>query len=261
MNEVSALITDLARSLGFLSRLPIAARFFEGHSGEMSRTPRAFPLAGAVIAAVSGLFLALLVGFGASATLAAFAAVTLQVLLTGGLHEDGLADCADGLGGGATRERVFEIMKDSRVGTYGVLALVLSVGIRVSAIAALINHLEPINVAPCLIGMGALSRALMVWHWHALPAAKPDGVAASLGKPDDKSLYTALFFGIGIATIAIVPFAGFHPLVVSLVVSAACSYGFQLYVRHRLGGQTGDTIGATQQICEMTALAALSIAL
>lgn len=261
MKEANALVTDLARALGFLSRLPISARFFEGHSGEMSRTPRAFPLAGAVIGAVSGLFLAMLVSFGASANLAAFATVTLQVLLTGGLHEDGLADCADGLGGGATREKALEIMKDSRVGTYGVLALVLSVGIRVSAIAALINHLDPMNVALCLIGIGALSRAGMVWHWYALPAAKPDGVAASLGKPDDTSLYTALFFGVGIAAVAIVPFAGFHPLVVSVIVGAACTYAFQLYVRRRLAGQTGDTIGATQQICEMVALAALSIAL
>ncbi|HBF31985.1 MAG TPA: adenosylcobinamide-GDP ribazoletransferase [Rhizobium sp.] len=261
LNSVSALITDLARSLGFLSRFPVAGRFFEGHSGEMSRTPRAFPLAGVVIAAPAGLFLTLLLGFGAGATLAAFAAVTLQILLSGGLHEDGLADCADGLGGGASREKALEIMKDSRVGSYGVLALLLSVGIKVSAIASLINKLEPINVVLCLIGMAALSRALMVWHWHALPAARPDGVAASLGKPDDQSLYTALLFGLGIATMAIVPFAGFHPLVVSVVISVASAYGFQHYVSRRLGGQTGDTIGATQQICEMMALATLSIAL
>ena len=77
MKELSALITDLARSLGFLSRLPVAARFFEGHSGDMSRTPRAFPLAGVVIAAPAGLFLALLVGFDANATLAAFAAAPM----------------------------------------------------------------------------------------------------------------------------------------------------------------------------------------
>lgn len=261
MNAVSALVTDLARSLGFLSRLPVASRYFEGHSGEMSRTPRAFPLAGAVIAAPAGLLLALLLGWGANATLAAFAAVTLQILLSGALHEDGLADCADGLGGSATREKTLEIMKDSRVGSYGVLALVLSVGIRVSALAALIHQLSPLNVALCMIGVGALSRAFMVWHWHALPAAKPDGVAASLGKPDDQSLYTALVLGLAIATLAVVPFAGFHPLIVGLLVSGACAYGFQLYIRKRLGGQTGDTIGATQQICETMALAALSVAM
>ncbi|MBB4953305.1 adenosylcobinamide-GDP ribazoletransferase [Agrobacterium vitis] len=261
MKELSALITDLARSLGFLSRLPVAARFFEGHSGEMSRTPRAFPLAGVVIAAPAGLFLALLVGFDANTTLAAFAAVTVQILLSGALHEDGLADCADGLGGGASREKSLSIMKDSRVGSYGVLALLLSLGIKVSAIASLIQTVAPINVALCLIGVAALSRALMVWHWHSLPPARPDGVAASLGKPDDKALYTALAFGIGVAAVTIVPFAGFHPLVVCLIISAAAAYGFQLYVQRKLGGQTGDTIGATQQICEMMALAALSITL
>jgi adenosylcobinamide-GDP ribazoletransferase len=261
VKELSTLITDLARSLGFLSCLPVASRFFEGHSGEMSRTPRAFPLAGCVIAAPAGLFLALLVGFGASATLSAFAAVTLQILLSGALHEDGLADCADGLGGGKDRDKALLIMKDSRVGSYGVLALVLSVGIKVSAIASLINTVEPLNVTLCLIGTAALSRAMMVWHWHALPPAKADGVAASLGKPNDHALYTALFLGIGIAAVTIVPFGGFHPLIVSLIASGAAAYGFQFYVRHRLGGQTGDTIGATQQICEMVALAALSISL
>jgi adenosylcobinamide-GDP ribazoletransferase len=261
VTELRALITDLARSLGFLSRLPIASRFFEGHSGEMSRTPRAFPLAGAVIAAPAGLLLALLLGFGASAAVSAFVAVTLQILLCGALHEDGLADCADGLGGGSSREKSLLIMKDSRVGSYGVLALVLSIGIKVSAIASLINTLEPMDVALCLIGVAALSRAMMVWHWHALPSAKADGVAASLGKPGDQTLYTALFFGIGIAAISIAPIAGFHPLIVCLIISGAVAYGFQLYVRHKLGGQTGDTIGATQQICEMAALAALSVAL
>ncbi|TWD58221.1 cobalamin-5'-phosphate synthase [Agrobacterium vitis] len=261
MKELSALITDLARSLGFLSRFPVSSRFFEGHSGEMSRTPRAFPLAGAVIAAPAGLFLALLLGFGASAMLSAFAAVALQILLSGALHEDGLADCADGLGGGKDREKALLIMKDSRVGSYGVLALVLSIGIKVSAIASMVNTVEPMNVALCLIGIAALSRAMMVWHWHALPAAKADGVAASLGAPNDQALYTALFFGIGIAAMTIVPFAGFHPLIVSLLTSGVAAYGFQIYVRQKLGGQTGDTIGATQQIVEMIALAALSVSL
>ncbi|MBB4006053.1 adenosylcobinamide-GDP ribazoletransferase [Allorhizobium taibaishanense] len=256
---LNALVDDLARSLGFLSRLPVSSRFFAGHSGEMSRTPRAFPLAGAVIAAPVGLALALLLNLGASSLIAAFVAVALQVILSGALHEDGLADTADGFGG-ASRERALEIMKDSRIGAYGVLALVLGVGLRVAALAALANRLAPLDVALAVIGIAAVSRALMVWHWHALPPARPGGVAASLGKPTDTALYTALFFGLAVAVITITPFASFHPLAVTLFISATAAFGFNQLTRRRLGGQTGDTIGATQQICEIVALVTLSMA-
>lgn len=257
---LNALVDDLARSLGFLSRLPVSARFFAEHSGEMSRTPRAFPLAGAVIAAPCGLTLALLINLGASGLVAAFVAVALQVILTGALHEDGLADTADGFGG-ATRERALEIMKDSRIGTYGVLALVLGAGLRVAALAALANRLAPLDAALALIGIAAVSRALMVWHWHALPPARPGGVAALLGKPADTTLYTALFLGLAVAVITITPIATFHPLAVMLLASGIATFGVNQWTRRLLGGQTGDTIGATQQISEIVALVTLSMAI
>ncbi|MCE6077177.1 adenosylcobinamide-GDP ribazoletransferase [Agrobacterium vitis] len=257
---LTALVDDLARSLGFLSRLPIASRFFQNHSGEMSRTPRAFPLAGAVIAAPAGLLLALMLGLGASSLVAAFAALALQVLLTGALHEDGFADTADGLGG-ANREKAIDIMKDSRVGTFGVLALVFGVGMRVAALASLVNSLSPIHVALVMIGSAAVSRALMVWHWHALPPAKPDGVAASLGRPTDNTLYAALFLGLAVAVVTIAPVTSFHPLAVMLVASGAAAFAANRLILRKLGGQTGDTIGATQQICEITALASIAMAL
>ncbi|MVA27254.1 adenosylcobinamide-GDP ribazoletransferase [Agrobacterium vitis] len=257
---LTALVDDLARSLGFLSRLPISSRFFQNHSGEMSRTPRAFPLAGAVIAAPAGLLLALTLGLGASSLVAAFAAIGLQVLLTGALHEDGFADTADGLGG-SSREKALDIMKDSRVGTFGVLALVFGVGLRVTALASLVNSLSPIHVALVMIGIAAVSRALMVWHWHALPPAKPDGVAASLGKPEDNTLYAALFLGLAVAVVTIAPVASFHPLAVMLVASGAAAFAANRLVLRKLGGQTGDTLGATQQICEIVALASIAMAL
>ncbi|MCM2292944.1 adenosylcobinamide-GDP ribazoletransferase [Allorhizobium sp. BGMRC 0089] len=260
MLDLGAFIQDLARSIGFLSRLPVSARFFDGHSGEMSRTPRAFPLAGAVIAAPAGLVLALSVGLGASATLSAFLAVASQVLLTGALHEDGLADTADGFGS-HDREKALTIMKDSHIGTYGVLALILSIGIRVSALAALINALPPMQVALIMIGVAAGSRAMMVWHWRSLPPARPGGLAASLGQPEEGTMYAALFLGLLIFTLAIAPFAMLHAPAAALIFSTAAIFGFNRLILKRLGGQTGDTIGACQQICEIVALASLSMTL
>lgn len=96
----------------------------------------------------------------------------------------------------------------------------------------------------------------------ACPApAKPDGVAASLGRPEDNTLYTALFLGLAVAVVTIAPVTSFHPLAVMLVASGAAAFASNRLVSHRLGGQTGDTIGATQQICEITALASIAMAL
>ncbi|MDQ0457181.1 adenosylcobinamide-GDP ribazoletransferase [Rhizobium paknamense] len=251
-------IVDLARSIAFLSRLPVSSRFFRGHDGSMDRTVRAFPLAGAVLLAPVGLLLALVSATHAGALFSAIAALTLQIMLTGALHEDGLADSADGLGGNHQRERALQIMKDSRNGTYGVVALILSLGLRATAIAALVNHLSPMDAALCLIGVGAASRALMVWHWQALPSARPEGLAASLGKPTEKSLHAALFLGVALAVITIGPATSLSPLAIALVTTALSAYAVNAFVERRLGGRTGDTIGAMQQIAEIVALGTLA---
>ncbi|MGG7517519.1 adenosylcobinamide-GDP ribazoletransferase [Allorhizobium undicola] len=255
------MIDDLARSLAFLSRLPVSPRFFEGHDGRMDRSARAFALAGAVIVAPVALFMALMAGTSAGALLSALSALALQAALTGALHEDGLADTADGLGGNLPRERALEIMKDSRNGTFGVLALVFSVGLRAAALVALLNTLSPMNAALCLIGVGAASRAVMVWHWRALPAARPGGLADKMGRPSETSLHTALLSGLTIAIVTVGPATSAHALASALVATAFAAYGFNQSVRHRLGGHTGDTIGAMQQISEIVALGALAATL
>lgn len=251
---------DTARSLAFLSRLPVPGHFFVGQSGAMSRTVQGFPLAGALILLPAAFVLAIMLTLGATPLMAAVAAITVQTLLTGALHEDGLGDTADGLGGGRDRGHALTIMKDSRVGSYGVVALILIFAMRIAAIAGLAQHLSAVAAALCLPAIAALSRALMVWHWSALPPARTDGVATSLRSPEKPALHTALISAVLIAAITIAPAISVFALFTTLAASAVAAVVFLGFVRRRIGGHTGDTIGACQQICEAVGLTALAMA-
>jgi adenosylcobinamide-GDP ribazoletransferase len=253
-------ITDIARSLGFLSRLPIPARFFDRHDGTMTKAARAFACAGLVIALPGAVAFFLLCSFGASPIMAAFLSLAISTLVTGALHEDGLADTADGFGGGRDREHALSIMKDSRIGTYGAVSLVLSYGLKASAIAAIADRLPPLGVAASLIAAAAFSRALMVWHWRALPAARTGGVAASAGQPGDTQRTIALLTGVAVALATTLSFISLSPLLIALGVSALFTKAFNSLSLRKIGGHTGDTIGAAQQLSEIALLCALALA-
>jgi adenosylcobinamide-GDP ribazoletransferase len=253
-------IADLARSVGFLSRLPVPDRFFKGYDGAISRAVRAFPAAGLVIAAVPAVTLFLLVAAGGDALVASLVALALLSLMTGALHEDGLADAVDGLGGGRDRDHALAIMKDSRTGSYGVVALILSFGLRASALAALARH-DAGLAALALLATAALSRALMVAHWRALVPARDGGLASNAGMPEDGARNIALLTGTGAALVLLVPAAGLSLTLLSLLAAALVGYGFTRFVRRKLRGHTGDTIGATQQLTEIATLATLALAI
>ncbi len=232
-------------------------RFFRGHDGTISRAVRAFPVAGLIIAALPALVL--LVLQSGDPLLVTLTALTALTLLTGALHEDGLADTADGLGGGRDKDHALHIMKDSRIGAYGVVALVLSFGLRAAALAALFRHDAGI-AALAVLAAAAVSRALMVAHWRSLPSAREGGVAASAGFPEDGARNVALFTGAAIALVLLVPVLGLPKVLLSLIVAALAGFGFTRFVARKLGGHTGDTIGATQQLSEVAMLAALALA-
>jgi len=190
-----------------------------------------------------------------------FLIVAMQALVTGALHEDGLGDTADGLGGGRDREAALTIMKDSRIGTYAAVALILSFGLRVSALAAFLPLLSPLGGASALLGTAALSRMAMVWHWSRLLPARRDGVAAAAGIPEPRATSQALGSG---AILALLLFyaAGIPPIAAPLAFAAfaVTVLGFGRIVSRKLGGHTGDTIGATQQLTEIAVLGALALA-
>jgi adenosylcobinamide-GDP ribazoletransferase len=181
-------------------------------------------------------------GVAAALALAAMAAAT------GGLHEDGLADTFDGLWGGRTPAQRLEIMRDSRVGSFGVLALVLVLLVRWQALAALAAGGG--LVAAC-IAAGALSRAPMAAVMAGLPNARGAGLSQAVGRPAAR---TAL---AGAAVALALGLAALGPGALALAVAAALpALWLAAVARARIGGQTGDVLGAAQQLGEAAALAA-----
>ncbi|TCL75036.1 adenosylcobinamide-GDP ribazoletransferase [Rhizobium sp. BK251] len=251
---------DVARAVGFLSRIPVPQRFFADHDGRMTRVAGAFPLAGVVIAIPPALAFWMLLALHADPMLAALIALAIQAVVTGLLHEDGLCDTADGLGGGRDREHALSIMRDSRIGTYGAAALIFSFGLRAAALAAIARGLPPAAAALCIPAAGALSRGGLVWHWFALPSARSDGVAAAAGKPDEAAVQVAIVSAGLLSAFLLWPAFPLPPVVAGLLVTAVCSQLATIQVRRRLSGHTGDTLGATQQICEIAALCTLAMA-
>lgn len=233
---------------------------FEGDHGNLGRVARAFPLAGILISLPAALMFGVLAAGDVDPLLSALLTLALLTLITGALHEDGLSDSADGLGGGRDRERALSIMKDSRIGTYGAIALVLSFSIRAAALAVIARDLSPLAAALSLPAASAMSRAALVWHWHRLPAAKTDGVAAEAGQPGKGSTTTAVLTGVVLAALLLWPTLPIKAILDTLALAAVSTLAFTAYIRRKLSGHTGDTIGATQQICEIAVLCALAMA-
>ena len=230
-------------ALRFLTRLPVRGPEPWPERALAASVP-AFPLIGALIGALGGLAFALASGLGLPPALAAVLAVTVQILVTGGLHEDGLADLADGLGGGRTRADRLAIMRDPRLGSYGALALLMVTLARILALAALA---EPALVAAALIAAGAVSRAALPALMAALPAARTGGLAAGAGRPHPLRAAAAGAIAALVGGLLLPAAAVLLGLLLALVVLL----GLALLAHRQLGGQTGDVLGAAQQLSEI----------
>jgi adenosylcobinamide-GDP ribazoletransferase len=259
--NIGTYAADIARAAAFLSRIPMPKSVFTGFDGKLSRVARAFPVAGALIGLLPALVLLVMLCLRADRLMSALVALAVQAIVSGALHEDGLADCADGIGGGRDREHRLSIMKDSRIGTYGAIALILSFALRAAAIAAIARGAVPFAAALALPAVGCISRSALVWHWQRLPPAKPDGVAAAVGRPSEGIMQTALASGCALAALLVWPSLGLLPLVCALLAAGLTVMIFTRVVRTKLGGHTGDTLGAAAQISEAAALCALAMAL
>lgn len=236
---------DILSGFALLSRLPLP-----NHEGTGAASAWAWPLVGAVLGALGAALATALVWLGVTPGVTAALVLALGAMLTGGLHEDGLSDSADGLYGGWTRERRLEIMKDSRVGSYGVLALVLVSLARWSALTAILVHGGQWEA---LVTAGALSRAPMALVMSFLPNARGTGLSHATGRPGP---VTALV-GLGLAVVVALVLTGWTavPLVLAVLI---VTLWLALTALRRIGGQTGDILGATQQLAEVTCLAVLS---
>lgn len=235
---------DFNEALALLTRLPVTSDSSRGIHAAW-----AWPLAGAVVAVLAGITAKLALMIGLPFAAAAGLALTAQIMLTGALHEDGLADCADGFWGGSTQERRLEIMKDSAIGTYGTLALVLSVLLRWSLLTALF---ATGSVFGPLLAIAALSRVPMVALMFEMQPARSEGLSAGVGRPSIDTLILAAAAGLLTAFI----FAGFAAIPAALVI-AGSGLGLRQIAIAKIGGQTGDVLGASQQIAEIIGLMVL----
>ena len=231
---------SLRAAWAFLTRLPGGAH--PGDDRELGRGVPWFPVVGAVIGALSGAIYWVLHG-PLGAALAAVLAVAASAAATGGFHEDGLADTADALGG-TTRSQRLEIMKDSRVGVFGVLALVLSTLARVFAVSSL----DPADGLVALVVAHMLGRAMAVAGMGVAPAAGT-GLGHSYAAHLPRAR-TAVAVVVSFAVAAGLGLAG----AVSLAAAAAGASLVLAIARRAFGGTTGDVLGATEQVAEMAVL-------
>ncbi len=250
--SLSGLSTELKTGLAFLTRLPV--RIPPATAEEFLRAGWTFPVIGAGVGAVGAAIYWLAHAFGLQAFICATLAVTATLLLTGGLHEDGLADTADGFGASAGVERKLAIMHDSQIGTYGAAALTLSLMLRVGAIASLA---DPAIVAPALIAAHAGARASMLMFMQGVERARDDGLSAEAGVPPQGSALIAA----GIALVVLLLCLGFGATLVALVLLAGAGGAMAWLSLRQIGGQTGDVLGAFEQTAEVLILLTAAVAL
>lgn len=227
-----------------LTRLPMGT--IRGQVPSLAQAKWAYPLVGVPVGALVWGAWAGAGGIGFSPMLAACIALAALVMLTGALHQDGLADLADGLGGGRDKAHCLEIMRDSRIGSYGVVALVLCMGAWVFAV---------FESRPSLgefIGIAVLSRFAMLCLLDGLPPARSDGLG---------SMAQGAGQGLGVAAVItalslLLLWGSIWPVLIAVALSAGV---IAWRAKARIGGQTGDVCGATQFLTETAALMALTL--
>ncbi len=246
------------RSLGFLTRLPIKSHWFLPEK-PISTDAHYFPIAGLLIGLLSGCCLALARLIGFDIWVSAIFCVSFTIILTGALHEDGLADVADAFFVSKSPENRLTIMKDSRIGTYGTLALIFSVFSRIAFIASIeINH-GLYHTIIALIVSEAVSRGGMVWFWTRLPLARKNGTAAAAGEPAADIARKSLIISAIILLVGGIISNSVISMIISIAVLFLFIYLFSLECQKRIGGYTGDTLGAVEQCLALILLAIASL--
>lgn len=251
LSEPRRSLDDIGLSLVFLTRLRLPSSDFGGRS--LAEAIWAAPFAGLAVAVIGALVYAIVGALGLAAGPAAALALAATMLVTGCLHEDGLSDIADGFGGGRTREKKLEIMRDSRIGAYGAAALGISLLIRWSALSELAS---PGHIFLALLAAHAASRGLFGAFMHLLPPARPDGLSADAGSVTAETAVVGAALG-AMALLAL----GLGGAIAAVVLLGLVFAAFRALCLSQIGGQTGDTIGALQQLGEIAVLLVASVCL
>lgn len=237
---------DVGIAFALLTRLPLP-RLPDAAFDRQADCVWAFPVVGLAVGGLAALFGIATFALGLPASVSAGLVLAVQIGATGAMHEDGLADTVDGFWGGWTRKRRLEIMKDSAIGSYGVLALILSVGLRWMALAALL----PSGIWP-LIAAAVLPRSLLPLLMAGLRHARADGLSRSVGAPPRGPVAVSVILGLAIGWVAVGP-----AIVGAWLLAAVLVLALALLARSRIGGQTGDILGAAEQLGEIAVLLSL----
>lgn len=239
---------ELRLAFLLLSRLPVPP--VAGVAPAMAASSWAWPLVGLAVGTVSAVVLAVAQALGLPPLMAALTALAAGVLATGAMHEDGLADLADGFGGGRSRENKLGIMRDSRIGSYGVVALILAFGVRASGLSTLA---EEGGGWLGLLAIAAASRSLLPAALVMMPPARSDGLGRAAAGKDPVPAQIAAALGL----LCLLPLGPGTALLTAAAMVLAVALVAALAMR-QVGGQTGDVLGAMQQVAECAGWACLA---
>lgn len=248
-NKIDIDLRDIAYAASLLTRIPLSI----DHDRAGQRAQQAcwaYPVVGAALGAIVGLLGYFLISIGVLHSISAVFCLIALVMLTGAMHEDGIADCADGFWGAMSVKKRLEIMKDSRIGAYGTIAIVLTLLARWSGILPF----SGLNLILGLAVVGAISRASMLLIMHQLPYARNDGLAASVGHPETTTIVIGVSIAFALAVVCF-GFAGVGVFTIGMLPTLAIAW----LAMNKIGGQTGDVLGATQQVSEIVSLTFLFV--
>jgi adenosylcobinamide-GDP ribazoletransferase len=237
---------DFKASVLFLTRLRYGPALPVGGAA-IAQGAWAFPIAGVLVGIIGAVVYLLAHRIGLPSWPAAALSLGATMAVTGCLHEDGLADTADGFGGGQTRELKLDIMRDSRIGTYGVCALVISILLRVSALASLA---DTALVVAALMASHSAARASLPVFMFFVPPARREGLSASAGQPPREGVIAAAVLGILIVALCLGPVLAIAALILLVIVVALLAW----LSLAQIDGQTGDVLGAVEQVSEIAIL-------
>jgi adenosylcobinamide-GDP ribazoletransferase len=235
-------VRSFLAAIAFLTRLPVG-RLAAFDAGDVARSAGWFPVIGLLL----GVTYAGVATLGRGRLPMGIVAVLLVIfdaLATGALHFDGLADTADGFGGGKSRDDILRIMREHAIGSYGGVTLASLVALKATAYAAL---LKQSNWIPALLLTPVLGRWSILLLTAALPYARP--LASAIDGMGKRSL----IWGTGVVLLTMIAASSVRAwIAMAVVVAVSAAFGF--YCRRRIGGITGDTLGANLQLCESAAL-------
>jgi adenosylcobinamide-GDP ribazoletransferase len=246
VDALLSILQDLRIAISLCTRLPLAPAAPVAH-GEIARASWAFPLAGMLVGLTGAAVYWAAEGLHIPAQAASVLALAATILVTGAMHEDGLADAADGLGGGKTREEKLKIMRDSRIGTFGACALAISLLLRWSAIT---TFDDPRSVTIALVVAHSAARAVLPVFMRLVPPARMEGLSSCAGKPPGQSVAISLALG----GLALATGLGAGAALAGAITLSAIAFLLAQLALKQIGGHTGDVLGAMEQASEAAVL-------